>query len=94
MRFGLDRAFLFDVRENVAFVAEPDEVIGILSHIPYHLQEVRRVLSNCLSKGQTLSTYVESEEKQRNEKKRQKTQIPQCELKGSADSSQLSRGTD
>lgn len=69
MSFRLDSAFFCFLNvnegENVAFVTEPDEVIGILSHIPYHLQEVHRVLSNRLSKGQTLSTYVEPEEKQK-----------------------------
>lgn len=47
---------------NTAFVAEPDEMIGILSHVPYHLHEVRWVLSNRLAKGQTLSTHMEPTE--------------------------------
>lgn len=45
----------------VTIVAEPDEMIGVLNHIPYHQQEVCWVLSNSLSKGQALSTHVESE---------------------------------
>lgn len=43
----------------VTIVAEPDEMIGVLSHIPYHQQEVGWVLSNSLTKGQILSTYME-----------------------------------
>lgn len=70
-------------RGNVAFVAEPDEVIGILSHIPYHLQEVHRALSNRLTKGQTLSTHVEPKEKQKNTIKdtKQNTEISTRRLK-------------
>lgn len=45
----------------VTIVAEPDEMIGVLSHIPYHQQEVCWVLSNSLTKGQALSTHMESE---------------------------------
>lgn len=45
----------------VTTVAEPDEMIGVLSHIPYHQQEVCWVLSNSLTKGQALSTHMESE---------------------------------
>lgn len=44
----------------ITIVAEPDEMIGVLSHIPYHQQEVCWVLSNSLTKGQTLSTHMES----------------------------------
>lgn len=43
----------------VTIVAEPDEMIGVLSHVPYHQQEVGWVLSNGLTKGQTLSTNME-----------------------------------
>lgn len=40
-------------------VSEPDEMIGVLSHIPYHQQEVSWVLSNTLTKGQALSAHME-----------------------------------
>lgn len=40
-------------------------MIGIVSHIPNHLQEVHRVLSNSLTKGQTLGTHIEPTEKTR-----------------------------
>lgn len=43
----------------VTIVAEPDEMIGVLSHIPYHQEEVCWVFSNSLTKGQTLSTHME-----------------------------------
>lgn len=62
--------------ENVvAFVAEPDEVIGILCHIPYHLQEVVRVLSNRLTKGQCLNTHVEPREKHKKTIKRHRQKV-------------------
>lgn len=48
---------------NSAFVAAPDEVVGVLRHVPYHLQEVDRLLSNRLTKGQTLGTHMEPTEK-------------------------------
>lgn len=85
-------------RGNVAFVAEPDEVIGILSHVPYHLQEVHRALSNRLTKGQTLSTHVEPKEKQKKTIKETKQDTEyrdfHSEIKGSTVSSQLSAGVD
>lgn len=48
---------------NSAFVVEPDEVVGMLRHVPYHLQEVDRILSNRLTKGQALGTHMEPTEK-------------------------------
>lgn len=44
---------------KVTFVAEPDEMISVFNHVPYHQQEVCWVLSNTLTKGQTLSTHME-----------------------------------
>lgn len=67
--------------ENVvAFVAEPDEVIGILCHIPYHLQEVVWVLSNRLTKGQCLNTHVEPQEKHKKTIKRHRQNDNICSL--------------
>lgn len=64
------KLFFPDVfRGNVAFVAEPDELTGVLCHIPYHLQEVDGVLSNRLTKGQTLGTHMEPKEQNRKETK-------------------------
>lgn len=60
-------------RGNVAFVAEPDESIGVFSYIQYHPQEVDRVLSNRLTKGQTLGTHVEPNEKNKNQEETNKT---------------------
>lgn len=53
---------------NVAFVAVPDEGIGIVGHVPYHLQEVDWVLSNRLTKGQTLCTHMEPNEKKQKDR--------------------------
>lgn len=46
---------------KVAFVAEPNELICILGHVPYHLHEVGRILGSCLAKGQTLGAHMEPE---------------------------------
>lgn len=51
-------------KQNVfAFVAQPDEVVGIVCQIPYHLQEVLGVLSNRLTKGQCPNTHMEPQQK-------------------------------
>jgi len=42
-----------------AFVAEPDEPVGVLSQTQDHLQEVVGVQSDCLTEGQTLGADVE-----------------------------------
>lgn len=80
--------------ENVvAFVAEPDEVIGILCHIPYHLQEVVWVLSNRLTKGQCLNTHVEPREKHKKKAiKRHKQNDDICSLDKKELLSQISTG--
>lgn len=69
-------------RENVAFVAEPDEVTGVLRHVPYHLEEEHRVLGNSLTKGQTLSTHMEPKDKTENNKrhKREYTETSPVDL--------------
>lgn len=53
-------------KKAVAFVAEPDEVVGIRCHIPYHLQEVLWVLSNRLTEGQCPNTHMEPQQKHKN----------------------------
>lgn len=48
-------------------------MIGVINHVAYHLQEVARVLSNRLTKGQTLGTHTEPWEKKNRTKKQKKT---------------------
>lgn len=50
-------------------------MIGVINHVAYHLQEVARVLSNRLTKGQTLGTHTEPWEKKNRTKKQKKKHL-------------------